>query len=68
MDAQKLEISRLFHRFGFGPRPGEFAKALADGPINTRARLLTVPPTDPVGIPSTKLEVRSTDFEGFSSR
>lgn len=28
---------------------------------------LTVPPTDPVGIPSTKLEVRSTDFEGFSS-
>ena len=46
MDAQKLEISRLFHRFGFGPRPGEFAKALADGPINTRARLLTVPPTD----------------------
>ena len=46
MNAQKLEISRLFHRFGFGPRPGEFAKALADGPINTRARLLTVPPTD----------------------
>lgn len=46
MDAQKLEISRLYHRFGFGPRPGEFAKALADGPINTRARLLTVPPTD----------------------
>jgi uncharacterized protein (DUF1800 family) len=46
MDAQKLEISRLFHRFGFGPRPGEFAKALADGPINTRARLLTVPPAD----------------------
>ena len=46
MDAQKLEISRLFHRFGFGPRPGDFAKALADGPINTRARLLTVPPTD----------------------
>ena len=46
MNAQNLEISRLFHRFGFGPRPGEFAKALADGVEATRAKLLTVPSVD----------------------
>jgi uncharacterized protein (DUF1800 family) len=46
MDAQRLEISRLFHRFGFGPRPGEYAQALADGVSTTRSRLLTVPTSD----------------------
>ena len=46
MDAKRLEISRLFHRFGFGPRPGEFAQALADGVSTTRTRLLTVPTVD----------------------
>jgi len=46
MNAQNLEISRLFHRFGFGPRPGEYAKALADGVEVTRTKFLTVPPVD----------------------
>ena len=46
MNAQNLEISRLFHRFGFGPRPGEYAKALTDGVEATRAKLLTVPAVD----------------------
>jgi uncharacterized protein (DUF1800 family) len=46
MDAQRLEISRLFHRFGFGPRPGEYVQALADGVSTTRSRLLTVPASD----------------------
>ena len=46
MDAKRLEVSRLFHRFGFGPRPGEFAQALADGVSTTRTRLLTVPAVD----------------------
>ena len=46
MDAQRLEISRLFHRFGFGPRPGEYAQALAYGVSTTRSRLLTVPASD----------------------
>jgi hypothetical protein len=32
MDAKRLEISRLFNRFAFGPRPGEFAEALKVGP------------------------------------
>lgn len=46
MNAQNLEISRLFHRFGFGPRPGEYAKALTAGVAATRANLLTVPAVD----------------------
>ena len=39
VDTNRLEIARLFHRFGFGPRPGEFAKALAAGPALTRDKL-----------------------------
>jgi hypothetical protein len=46
MNSQNLEISRLFHRFGFGPRPGEYAKALTDGVEATRTKLLTVPAVD----------------------
>jgi uncharacterized protein (DUF1800 family) len=46
MDAQRLETSRLFHRFGFGPRPGEYAQALGDGISVARIRLLTVPAVD----------------------
>jgi uncharacterized protein (DUF1800 family) len=36
----------LFNRFGFGPRPGEFAQALKDGVETTRTKLLTVPAID----------------------
>ena len=39
VDTNRLEIARLFHRFGFGPRPGEFAKALAAGPALTLDKL-----------------------------
>ena len=46
MNAQRLEISRLFQRFGFGPRPGEYAQALKDGVEATRTKLLTVPAID----------------------
>ena len=46
MNIQRLEISRLFNRFGFGPRPGEFAQALKDGVETTRTKLLTVPTID----------------------
>jgi uncharacterized protein (DUF1800 family) len=46
MYSQNLEISRLFHRFGFGPRPGEYAQALAAGVEATRTKLLTVPAVD----------------------
>lgn len=46
MNATRLEISRLYHRFGFGPRPGEYAKALVSGVTATRAAALTVPAID----------------------
>ena len=46
MNEQRLETARLLQRFGFGPRPGEYAKALKDGVAATRAKLLTVPAVD----------------------
>ena len=46
MNSQRLETSRLFNRFGFGPRPGEYAQALMDGTTQTRIKLLTVPLVD----------------------
>lgn len=46
MNLQRLETSRLFNRFGFGPRPGEYAQALKDGIDQLRTKLLTVPAVD----------------------
>jgi uncharacterized protein (DUF1800 family) len=46
MNAQRLETSRLLHRFGFGPRPGEYAQALIDGVAATRTKVLAVPAID----------------------
>ncbi|TSA19863.1 MAG: DUF1800 family protein [Actinomycetales bacterium] len=39
MNTDRLEIARLYHRFGFGPRPGEFASALSAGAMLTREKL-----------------------------
>jgi uncharacterized protein (DUF1800 family) len=46
METDRLEIARLYHRFGFGPRPGEFKAALNTGVAATRAALLTPPVKD----------------------
>ena len=46
MNAKRLEISRLFHRFGFGPRPGEYLAAVKNGVDATRSSFLTVPALD----------------------
>ena len=46
MDTERLEIARLYHRFGFGPRPGEFKTALANGLNATKSALLTPPALD----------------------
>jgi uncharacterized protein (DUF1800 family) len=46
MDLQRLETARLFQRFGFGPRPGEFANALKLGVDATRSQLLNPPSID----------------------
>ncbi|HEY3293514.1 MAG TPA: hypothetical protein VGJ85_07820, partial [Candidatus Nanopelagicaceae bacterium] len=46
MNLQRLEIARLFQRFGFGPKPGEFAAALKQGVATTRTLLLNPPASD----------------------
>ena len=46
MNAHRLEISRLFARFAFGPRPGEFAAALKADRQSVFAEFLTPPATD----------------------
>jgi uncharacterized protein (DUF1800 family) len=43
MNIKRLETSRLFHRFGFGPRPGEYAQAIKDGVNVTRTKLTIAP-------------------------
>ena len=45
MDLQRLEIARLFHRTGFGPKPGEFTAALSAGVASTRSKVLSPPST-----------------------
>jgi len=46
MNEKRLETSRLMQRFGFGPRPGEYALALKEGVDATRTKVLTVPTVD----------------------
>ena len=46
MDLTRLETARLFHRFGFGPRPGEFASALNVGIAATRVKFFKNPEVD----------------------
>ena len=43
MDLQRLETSRLFHRTGFGPKPGEFIQALNSGIASTQRQILAKP-------------------------
>ena len=46
MDVKRLEIARLYNRFGFGPRPGDYAKALKAGVAATKQSLLNPPQID----------------------
>ena len=46
MDITRLETARLFHRFGFGPRPGEFVSAISAGVSATREKLFANSGTD----------------------
>ncbi len=45
---ERLALSRLFHRFGFGPKPGEFEEALRNGYEATRNRFLFIPTSDEI--------------------
>ena len=57
MNIKRLETSRLFHRFGFGPRPGEYAQALKDGITPTRLRLTTIPINTSKVLPAIEPEI-----------
>jgi len=46
MDLKRLEIARLYSRFGLGARPGEYAQALKAGVAATRQSLLNQPQID----------------------
>ena len=46
MDLRRLETARLYSRFGFGPRPGEYAQALKAGVAATKQNLLNPPQID----------------------
>ena len=53
MEKNRLEISRLFNRFGFGPKPGEFSANLKAGLKQTQNKILTISEND-VGLKDTK--------------
>ena len=46
MENERLAIARLYHRFGFGPRAGEFSAALNRGFSSVRNDFLTPPAID----------------------
>jgi len=46
MEKNRLEISRLVNRFGFGPKPGEFSANLKVGLEKTQNKILSNPETD----------------------
>jgi uncharacterized protein (DUF1800 family) len=43
----QAQISRLIHRFGFGPKPGQFAQLMAGGLESAQTAIFTVPAVDP---------------------
>jgi hypothetical protein len=43
---ERRRIARLVHRFGFGPRPGEFQKLIAEGFDAAASRYLVSPTND----------------------
>ncbi|MFI5035426.1 MAG: DUF1800 family protein [Acidimicrobiales bacterium] len=44
--SEQAQISRLIHRFGFGPKPGQFEKLLRAGLTKTQREILSVPAVD----------------------
>ena len=42
----RVEIARLIHRFGFGPKPGEYAQLVSAGLQTARQQILTPPTSD----------------------
>ena len=46
-ELDRLELSRLVHRFGFGPKPGQYRELLNAGIENARATILSSHVADP---------------------
>lgn len=44
--SERLAISRLSHRFGFGPKPGEFARLIKTGQSQVATQFLNSPAVD----------------------
>lgn len=49
-DQERLAISRLFNRFGFGPKPGEFERAIKSGFEVTKRNFLIKPTVEQLNI------------------
>jgi uncharacterized protein (DUF1800 family) len=49
-EQERLALSRLFHRFGFGPKPGEFERAVKSGFEVTKKNFLTKPSIEQLGM------------------
>lgn len=49
-EQERLALSRLFHRFGFGPKPGEFESAIKSGFEVTKKNFLIKPTVEQVNI------------------
>lgn len=49
-DQERLAISRLFHRFGFGPKQGEFEIATKNGFEASKRNFLTRPTSDQINV------------------
>ncbi len=45
--SERAQISRLIHRFGFGPRPGQYESLVKLGLARTQRSILDVPAVDP---------------------
>lgn len=49
-DQERLAISRLFHRYGFGPKPGEFERAIKSGFEVTKKNFLAKPNAEQINL------------------
>ena len=49
-EQERLALSRLFHRYGFGPKPGEFEKAVKNGFEVTKKSFLIKPTVEQLGV------------------
>ena len=59
-DQERLALSRLYSRFGFGVKAGEFESALANGFVNTKNSFLVKPTQD--GIASDLIPITLDDL------